>query len=255
MTKRDSKAQLYAYRLGQQLRAWKQWQIWRRKNVTNKQAEGEGITLKRLNEENSLKAESSDVYEKRLSDVVQTNSENIEKTKLVMSEVSLLVDKINKDYVTKAEFNSLVNDVNSFKTLIAKELKSSSKTKKSTKSKLDSMSNADIYKQAEVYFNKKWYTNAIENYEFLIKKNYKPAYGHYMVGEMNYRRKNYANAITYFKKSASLYSDASYMPKLMLHSAISMHKTGDKKNAMTFFKAVVAKYPQSSEATEAKKYM
>ena len=221
----------------------------------SRKAHNNKINLNKLNEESTLKSENSDEYEKRLSEVVGSNSENIEKTKIVMSEMSLLIDTINKDYVTKKEFNSLVNDVNNFKALIAKELKSSTKTKKPAKSKLDSMSNAEIYKQAQAYFDKKWYTNAIEYYEFLIKKNYKPAYSYYMVGEMNYRRKNYSNAITYFKKSASLYSDASYMPKLMLHSAMAMKKTGDKKNAQTFFSAVVAKYPQSSEAKEAKKYI
>jgi len=221
----------------------------------SRKAHNNKITLNRLNEESVLKSENSDEYEKRLSEVVGSNSENIEKTKVLMSEMSLLIDSINKDYVTKKEFNTLVNDVNNFKALIAKELKSSSKAKKPAKSKLASKSNAEIYKQAQAYFDKKWYTNAIENYEFLITNNYKPAYGHFMVGEMNYRRKNYSNAITYFKKSASLYSNASYMPKLMLHSAIAMKKTGDTKNANTFFSAVVAKYPQSSEAKEAKKYI
>ena len=228
----------------------------------SRKAHNNKIALKKLNEESALKSENSDEYEKRISEVVGSNSENIaqakaeiEKLKIVVSEVSLLLDTINKDYVTKAEFNSLVNDVNNFKTLVAKELKASLKAKKLAKSKLASISNAEIYKQAQAYFDKKWYTKAIEHYDFLIKKNYKPAYSHYMIGEMNYRRKNYANAITYFKKSASLYANASYMPKLMLHSAISMHKTGDKKNAQTFFKAVVAKYPQSSEAKEAKKYI
>jgi len=221
----------------------------------SRKAHNNKITLNRLKEENTLKSENSDEYEKRLSEVVGNNSKNIEKTKVLMSEISLLVDSINKDYVTKKEFNSLVNDVNRFKALIAKELKSSSKIKKPAKSKLASMSNAQIAKQAQAYFDKKWYTNAIEYYEFLVNKNYKPAYGNYMLGEMNYRRKNYSDAITYFKQSASLYSKASYMPKLMLHSAIAMKKTGDTKNAKTFFSAIIAKYPQSREAKEAKKYI
>ncbi len=228
----------------------------------SRKAHNNKITLKRLNEENTLKSENSDEYEKRLSDVVGSNSENIaqvkveiEKFKTAISEVSLLLDTINKDYVTKIEFNNLVKDVNNFKTLVAKELKASSKAKKPAKSKFASMSNAEIAKQAQVYFNKKWYTNAIENYEFLITKNYKPATAHYMIGEMNYRRKNYSNAISYFKKSSSLYTKASYMPTLMLHTAISMDKTGDKTNAQKFFGAVVAKYPQSSEAEEAKNYI
>ncbi|MEA3370560.1 MAG: tetratricopeptide repeat protein [Campylobacterota bacterium] len=222
------------------------------------------VNLSRLNEENSISAQNSDEYEKRLGEVIQANSENItemktsmDKLKTVMGEVSLLVDSINKDYVTKAEFNSLVNDVNSFKTLMVKELKSSTKSTKSTKAapKYGKKTNAQIATDAEAFFNKKYYTNAIENYEYLIKKNYRPAYAHYMIGEMNYKRKNYANAISYFKKSSSLYSKGSYMPNLMLHTAISMHKTDDKENAKKFFQAVVAKYPGSSEAEEASKYL
>lgn len=221
----------------------------------NRKAHNNKINLNKLNEENSVSTQNSDEYEKRLSEVVQSNSENVDKLKSAMTEVSLLVDTINKDYVTKAEFNSLVNDVNNFKSLMVKELKSSPKVNKPAKSKLSKKTNAQIATEAKAFFDKKYYTDAIENYEYLIKQKYKPAYAHYMVGEMNFKRKNYANAVSYFKKSSSLYSDASYMPNLMLHTAISMNKTNDKDNAHRFFKAVVAKYPNSSEAKEAKKYL
>jgi TolA-binding protein len=76
-----------------------------------------------------------------------------------------------------------------------------------------------------------------------------------MIGEMNFKRKNYAKAITYFKISSSLYSKASYMPTLMLHTAISMDNTGDKTHANSFYKAIVGKYPSSNEAKEAKKLL
>ena len=227
----------------------------------SRKAHNNKINFNRLSEENTIKAESSDEYEKRVSEVVQNNSENIakikaeiDKLKIAMSEISLLVDTMNKDYVTKAEFNSLVNDVNNFKTLMVKELKSSKNTAPA-KSKLSSKTNGQIATEAKVFFDKKYYKNAIENYEYLIKQKYKPANAHYMIGEMNFRRKNYSNAISYFKKSSSLYTKAAYMPTLMLHTAISMDKTGDKTNAQKFFNAVVAKYPQSSEAKEAKKYL
>lgn len=221
----------------------------------NRKAHNNKINLNRLNEENSLKTQNSDEYEKRLSEVVQANSENIDNTKAAMTEVSQLVDKINKDYVTKAEFNTLVNDVNNFKALIAKELKSSSKKSSSVTPKYSKKTSAQIATESKAYYDKKYYTDAIKGYEYLIKQNYKPAYAHYMIGEMNYKRKNYSNAISYFKKSSSLYSKASYMPTLMLHTAISMNKSGDKANAQKFFQAVVVKYPNSSEAVEANKYL
>jgi len=226
----------------------------------SRKAHNNKIALQKQNELSELKTKNSSEYEKRLGEIVQANSNTIEeqktlleKQKLLMSEMSLLLDTINAKYVSKSEFNSLVNDVNKFKSLIAKELKGSSK--KSSKSKLDRLSSKELYVDATKYFNKKYYTNAIENYELLIKRNYKPAYSHYMIGEMNYRRKNYANAISYYKKSSSLYAKASYMPTLMLHTAVSMSKSGDKQHANAFFKAVVAKYPNSVESKEANIYL
>ena len=221
----------------------------------SRKAHNNRINLKRFSETSLESSKNSNDYEKRLSDIIEKNSESIAQQKIVMSEMSSLVDSINAQYVSKSEFNSLVNDVNAFKMLVAKELKHKSKQNSSSKSKFSSMSSAEVYKKANAFYKKKYYTNAIENFEYLIKKNYKPAYAHYMIGEMNYKRKNYSDAISYFKKSSSLYSKASYMPKLMLHTAISMKKSGDTNHANTFFKAVIGNYPDSAEAKEAKKYI
>lgn len=212
----------------------------------SRKAHNNKVNLNKLQETNTLSTQSSDEYDKRLSELVEANTASVRLLQSTANEVSVVVDKINKEYVSKDEFNALVNDVNSFKSLVAKELKGS------TKVKSDSLSSAEIYNRAKSNFDKKHYTSAIEDYEYLIKNNYKPAYAHYMIGEMNYRRKNYANAISYFKKSSSLYSKASYMPKLMLHTAISMDKTGDSTHAKAFYEAVVAKYPDSKEAKKAK---
>jgi TolA-binding protein len=209
------------------------------------------VSLKKLETQNFENLHNSDEYSRRLSSAIELNSQNIEKINKTISNVSMLVNTIEKDYVNKKEFNELVNDINKFKDLLAKELKS----KHSSSSKSSSNSSADLYNRAKSYYNKKYYTKAITNYEILIKRKYKPAYAHYMIGEMNFKRKNYSNAITYFKKSSSLYSKASYMPSLMLHTAISMDKTGDKEHALAFYSAVVSKYPDTKEATEAKKYL
>jgi len=208
------------------------------------------INLQKLKEENQVNINNIHEFQSRLGEEIHANTQEIEKLKAMILELSEVVDKINAAYVTKDEFNTLVKDVNSFKTLVAKEMKSKRSSVKSSK-----ISSAALYNQAKAYFDKKYYTKAIQDYKELIKRKYKPAYAHYMIGEMNFKRKNYAEAISYFKKSASLYDKASYMPKLMLHTAIAMDKTGDKKHAKAFYNALVAKYPQSKEAKEAKKYL
>jgi len=209
------------------------------------------VNLQNLQNTNSLTTENINEYQKRLGTSVADNKQEIDKLKNMIFEMSKLVDTINTQYVTKIEYNALVKDVNSFKILIASELKKRTSVKK----KYSSIKSAKLYNRAKFNFDKKQYTKAITDYEELIKRKYKPAYSHYMIGEMYFKRKDYANAISYFKKSASLYGKASYMPKLMLHTATSMSKTGDKKHANAFFNAIISKYPNSKEAVQAEKYL
>jgi TolA-binding protein len=214
-----------------------------RKSQVNK------LKLKDLDKKNTDEQISSNEYERRLSEISQSNALEIKDLKLAVVELTALLNIVNSTYITKDEFNILVSDFNKFKELVSKELKKNSKPKIS---KLEKMSNAEVAKLAKVNYDKKYYTKSIKYYNQLIKKNYKPARSHYMMGEIKYYRKNYADAIAYFKKSASLYSKASYMPVLMLHTAISMDKTGDNKNAQSFYKGVIAKFPGSKEAKMAK---
>ena len=208
------------------------------------------LSIKAINKKTEEDLENSAEFDKRFTQSVEVNTKEIQKINLMLLEMSKLVDTINTSYVSKNEFNTLVSDLNNFKILVAKELKNNSKPKKS---KLDSMASGDVATKAKAYYDKKLYTKALEYYKHLIKKKYKPARAHYMLGEIYYHRKDYANSIAYFKKSASLYSKANYMPVLMLHTAISMDRTGDKKNAKTFYNAVISKYPSSEEAKIASK--
>lgn len=219
------------------------------------------LDIKSFNQKSGDTIKATGEFNKRLAvsiksnnDLILVNTKDIQKINLVILEMSKLIDVINSKYVSKNEFDLLVSDVNKFKDLVVEELKKNTKVKNSNKeSSLDNMTNDEIANEAKSFYDKKFYTKSIEYYNHLIKKNYKPAYSHYMVGEMNYYRKNYADAIAYFKKSASLYSKASYMPYLMLHTAISMDKSGDVENAKKFYNAVILKYPDSSQAEAAKK--
>jgi len=200
------------------------------------------LTIKALNKKNTLESSNSNKYQIRVSEITQKNAQNIQKIELLVSELNIVVEKIDANYVTREEFNKFVKNLN----------KSHSKSNKQSFKK---MSNNKILKKAKYFFNKKYYTKSMEYFNYLIFKNYKPAYGHYMIGEMKFKRKKYDQAIAYYKKSVSLYDEAKYMPTLMLHTAVSMDKNGDKKNAKAFYKGVIVKYPQSNSAIKAKKYL
>ncbi len=205
-------------------------------------------SLKMLDEMNAKRIKNANEFEKRLSDAIQKNALEIEKIKSSLSSLTQVIQEISKNYVTKAEFNSLVVSVNQFKDVVSKELATTVK-----KTVFTDKSKAQIAKDAKKLFDKQKYTEAIKYYSYLIQNKYKPAYAHYMIAEMQYYRKNYADAIAYYKKSAKLYSKASYMPILMLHTGISMRKNGDIKKAKAFLKGVVKKYPKTKAAKIAKK--
>jgi len=209
------------------------------------------VNLHNLQNSTTAVSDSTNEYQKRLGLSIQENKQEIEKLQLSISELKKSVTSIRAEYVSKSEYNALVKDVNDFKTLVAQELKHGSKTAAPTKK----VSGATLYNQAKRNFDRKRYTQAIADYEELIKRHYKPAYSHYMIGEMYYKRKDYAKAISYFKKSSSLYSKASYMPKLMLHTGLAMSKTGDNAHADAFFNAIIQKYPNTKEAQKAKNYL
>jgi len=207
-------------------------------------------SLRTLDEMNKQRLKSANEYETRLGEAVQANAKEIAKIQLALSALTVVVDKINKDYVTKAEYNALVLDVNNFKDIVTKELSSTTK-----KTEFSNKSKAQIAKEAKVFYDKQHYSKSIKFYSYLIQQNYKPARAHYMIGEMNYYRKNYSEAIAYFKKSAKLYSKATYMSILMLHTGVSMRHIGDEKNAKAFLKGTIKKYPGTKAAKEAKKQL
>jgi TolA-binding protein len=211
------------------------------------------VAIEQMGERKAGDLNSSKEYEQRLIGSSQSNSENIEKIKVLLTEMSKQIDTINATYVTKDELKTLLNQSKPSATKVQKE--SAVTEEKSNATDLSTMSTVEIASAAQAFYDKKYYTNAMEYYTYLNEKNYKPAHANYMMGDMSFKRKNYNEAIAYYKQSATLFADASYMPELMLNTATSMEATGDTVNAKAFYKGVVAKYPNSPEAKKAQKQL
>lgn len=186
---------------------------------------------------------------------IDTNKENIKLLKDSIDKVVKKVNVINKNYVSrdefKREFDNLIKILDS---KLKKDSKKSTTENNSSNSKDDlSKSDRELMKDVREYFKKDYFSKALPILEHLIKKNYRPAECNYYMGEINYYRKSYKDALHYFKTSMMLYDKASYLPKLLLHSAISFESLGDQTNAMNFYKTIVDVYPKSDEAKEASK--
>jgi len=177
---------------------------------------------------------------------LEQNTQNIQTIKKSLDKLIATMNKINKDYISRKEFNKLLAmlDKKEAKKVVKKTPKAGGVPNKPNK---------ELMADVRVLFKKDYFTKAKPIIEHLIAKNYRPAENNYYLGEINYYRKNYKDALHYFKTSMMLYDKASWLPKLLLHSAISFEKLGDNENAQSFYSTIVDVYPDTAEAKEASK--
>lgn len=184
--------------------------------------------------------------------------------------LTIAIDKITKtlnsvysNYIPKDELNKhLKGEFDRFQKDILKEVNSylKSNQKDSTKvvkketilSTLASEESGKILIDAKKLYEKKELSDSKVRFKLLIDRNYKPATSNYYLGEIAYSKGEYSSALEYYKKSVGLYDKASYMPNLLLHSAISCEKIKDIANAKSFYNALIAGFEKSDEAKIAK---
>ena len=116
----------------------------------------------------------------------------------------------------------------------------------------DDMKPSEIEKIAHRLFNENKYIESKIHYEYLASKKYNLAKTNFMLGEIAFNQKSYANAIKNYQESIKNDDKADYMPKLLLNAGISLEKIGDKNNADKFFKVLKSQFPDSPQAKSLK---
>lgn len=114
---------------------------------------------------------------------------------------------------------------------------------------------AKLFSRGVRLINQKKYSDAKLRFDILLTRHYKPASSNFYEGEIAYRTGHYDEAIKYYQKSAELNENAVYMDRLLLHTALSLEKSGDKEQARNFFQAIVDGYPGTTSARIAKKHL
>lgn len=225
---------------------------------------------KKLNDLSLKLNQSSDLASNEQASNV--NQSDLNSLKAALTKLTTIVNKINAEYVSSTE---LEKNMQQFvtreefeavkKAMGIKTPQGSSKTTVEAKEKIVDTTSAvssvelktaddkiKFMADAKKDYDAKIYNSAIPKFEKLIEINYKPAENNYYLGDMLFKRKKYDQAIVHFKKSAMLNDKASYMPTLLLNSAISFENTKDKDNAKNFYSTLIELYPNSKEAKTAK---
>ncbi len=169
-------------------------------------------------------------------------------------ELEARIEKLEKGTrVTKAPATRRVPvRASSQKSTSAKE---SAKAKSTASSGLEKAPSDKLFSRGVRLVKQRRYSDAKQRFDILLKRNYKPASTNFYQGEIAYRTGRYDDAIKYYQKSAELNENAAYMDRLLLHTAISLEKSGDKEQARNFFQAIVDGYPGTGSAREAKKHL
>jgi len=183
--------------------------------------------------------------------MVERNSQQEEeanKSYTLMLELGQMIDKINNSYVTQEQLKEA---------LAGSRLQSSNRSSSNLGSQINNTqirgNSADIYRKGVQLFSKRSYGAAKDYFSKALSDGYKPAASNYYLAEIAYYTFDYEAAVSHYKESSSLYDNASYMPVLYLHTAISLAKSGEKEQANSFFEHVIATYPKTRAASIAKK--
>ncbi len=124
--------------------------------------------------------------------------------------------------------------------------------KPTSKPKFDKNKSAELFTQAKEFIKKKQYKSAKDIMLWLKDNNYNAPEATFYLGEIAYLQKDYHLAIKYYKASVALSDRGAYMPTLLLHTALCFKGIKDMPNYNSFLEVLIATYPQSKEAAQAK---
>lgn len=159
---------------------------------------------------------------------------NNTKTEKLIKDLAKIIDDLDNKCVKKDELKVILD-----------KYKQSSEEKPAA---IITGESSKLLEEAKVLFRNKEYKKAKENFLELDKQNYKTAIANYYLGEIAYYEKSNKDALYYYKKSAKLDNNASYMDTLLLHSGISLENTKDIAGAKRFYELIIEKYPQKPSA-------
>ncbi len=202
----------------------------------------------KIDEYNGRLQEIEHKQEQGQKDQQEKLAKSDEQIKIQVNALKALAEKNQKEI---SEISKLLNEQKKFISEITKSLKSlgsSSSKKKAEK--------VDDLKEADNLFSKKQYSKAKELYNQLLESKTLSAgktNGVLLnVGIIEYKNKNYSDALVYLSKIYTKYPRSSKAPSALYHIGLCFKALGQKDEANETFKEVISKYANSSEAKAAK---
>jgi TolA-binding protein len=181
------------------------------------------------------------VIQEELNLKINNNKQDTKKLREIFLELTELTKTINTNYISKEVFEKKINSVIKQKAI-----------KQKIKNNFAKINNISLMKKGKKVFANKKIKQAKDIFKELLKRYYQVSKSNYYLAELNFMEKNYKQSLILYKRSVDLDAKALYMPRLLLHSAISSYKIKNKKDAIEFLKSIIKNYPKAKEVKEAK---
>ncbi|RDU55523.1 hypothetical protein CQA49_03425 [Helicobacter sp. MIT 00-7814] len=175
----------------------------------------------------------------------EENTKNITLLQSQIKEMQALVVKTQDSILTQLE----KLNANNAPKATTQESKKPQDSKPKT---FDKTKQPELFAQAKEHLNAKRYKDSKEILLWLKSLNYNQPEVLFYLGEVAYLQKDYNLAIRYYKQSVGLSEQGKYIPTLLLHSALSFKGIKDLTNYNNFLEALIANYPKSKEAAQAR---
>lgn len=168
-----------------------------------------------------------------------------------LSDLTTLTTKLNQEILAELRAESSGQSKSSSKSQTDKPSTKQADTGSQAEA-FTKLSHKEVFDEARKLYKENKLLESKERYEWLVQRNYRPATSLYMLGEIEYQRGKFAEAIGFYKKSASIDDKASYMPILLWHTAWAFRYSKDMDNYNKFLDSLIRLYPESEQGKKAK---
>ncbi len=202
-----------------------------------------GNKLGRTSQKLSSRVDSEDInsLQTQIDEMKDSNDEKYRQIDAMLRKLTQMIARISSPSGSSKEYAN-IKEEDTQEEVEAKPIK-------------EVLTNGDRFKRAVKLYRSKQFQKSKKDFEILADKNYKPAKMNYYLGEVSYYTKHYSDAIVFYKKSVGYYDSASYMPTLLLHTALSFEKLGDSDNSSKFFDTIISTYPETEQAKIAQRHL
>jgi len=192
-------------------------------------------------------------YQQKNDNLMKIQSDFIQKLYYGVDGLHKDVVELNKKLVT---FTSITTELGTLREKLIETEKRLDELNKKREEKQPLPSKKEMYDKALELYNKGEYENAINAFEAFLAiytQDELTDNALYWIGESYYAQKKYNEALIYFHRVVIDYPNADKVPSALYKEALTLEHLGMSKEAEAALKELLARFPFTNEANEAKK--